>query len=398
MIKKIIPAVLALIITSSAFFIVTSSDSRAFEVPKIPTNTVVAPDYTDFGSSLGGSASGIGLGAVGCFAGALIGGLFGGSFDINYCIDNFIIRPVMRTIENAIENNLLNQISAVVTDKAGRGQDPHFITDWRNTTLNSAGRGTDIFRAILADTELCPHFGDNIKGIWSADLYGGFLQGGSLTNPPGTEDFQFASRCTLNFNVDNFKQDFTQGGWTAWLELIQPNNNFFGVFGAALQEEQAQVFIEQKSTSDENIANEGSLPSRAGIGGNAASGCAVQGLTRCIFQARIITPGKLFGDATAKIFDQKFETIGGAREIQDLILALTDAVINKLSGRLDNFLGSGSSSSTAPVPTILPRAICLANCQIAPYPQCTLISPAPAPTTQSACIQNAIAVCQAQCP
>src|SRR3989344_1326534 len=107
------------------------------------------------------------------------------SFDWWYWLDNFIIRPLLRKIVNAIENRLLNRVGEIVSDKVNGGRDPYWITNWRNHLLDSEARGVDVFRAVLADTELCPHFNDDLKRAFGAENFIGFVDGsGKLTLSP----------------------------------------------------------------------------------------------------------------------------------------------------------------------------------------------------------------------
>lgn len=207
-------------------------------------------------------------------------------------IKNYIIKPLVRTLANALENMIVNKITAQISG-VKQGQ-PSFITNWRNEILDSQGRGNDVFRSILADTGLCPYFGQNMKTAFGADSnkYGGSIKGSTVTakdkngndvvvyqnktTTPGLPSFQTTANCTLSpdINVILFKKDFSQGGWATWNELIKPQNNFFGAYSLALGEQSRQISIESQSSQNKSIAGQGYIGSKLGPNtGTGTSAC-----------------------------------------------------------------------------------------------------------------------------
>lgn len=265
------------------------------------------------------------------------------TWDIPYLIDNFVIRPLLRKVVNAIENRMLNQIGNIITDKANGGRDPYWITNWRNHILDSNARGVDVFRAVLADTELCPHFNDNLKRAFGAENFIGLIDGSeNLTFAPGTDPFQVSSRCTLSSDVDldAFAKDFS-GGWETWLELVQPQNNFYGAYSIASLEKDKQVAIESQASQDQSTAQAGWKGGKldAYLGGTRASGCARKGIdNRCTFLGKTVTPGTIFNQGAELRLKQKADQLVNAREIEDMILAIADAVVQKVANQLLNLL------------------------------------------------------------
>ncbi len=277
------------------------------------------------------------------------------NYDNDFYINEYIYKPLARIliskISNSLQNSLLNKIGDTISDQSGGGKDPHFVTDWRNLILNSQGRGSDLFRSILASSDLCPYFSNNLKNIFGADLFGGVLKnlsGNILTNAPGEPSFQYLTKCSLSkdTNVDAFRNDFTQGGWKAWLELQKPENNFTSVLGQAIVEKDNQTALAQKATEDQAIADQGALPNLLDSSGKtSASGCASQGLlTRCTIQGKIVTPGSLFKDAAKTRLDHKLASLNlngdGIDNIEQLILLLAEGLLNKVGGQLDNLLSN----------------------------------------------------------
>lgn len=285
-----------------------------------------------------------------------------------YFLNEFIIEPLVRKIANALENKLINKISNFVAGTDSKT--PRFIVSWRNHMLDSQARGNDVFRAVLADTKLCPHFQEGINQSFGAENYTGAIQGAIVknrsgrvvyqnkTSVPGLPPFQVSARCTLpsSFDVSAYREDFRNGGWAAWGKLVEPQNNFFGVFVMTLQEQQRQIAIDEQSARDQSIAGQGFLAQSLGLGGtdaNGPAGCVdtikdlgpfqeVIKKGRCTFQGKIVTPNKIFSDTAVNALDKKLGRVGGATKLTDVILRLVDAVTTALTNKLFSLGGQKS--------------------------------------------------------
>ncbi len=376
----------------------------------------------------------------------IILGLFGGSFvfwihqasaDWMYFLKEFVIKPLVRQLANALENKLVNSITSLVS---GINQKvPSFITNWRNYTLDSQARGSDIFRSVLADAKLCPYFKDNLQTAFGADKYAGMLSGASVkvggvtayqnkTSVPGLPSFQNLTNCTLpaNLNVNAFKTDFTKGGgWNTWNQLIQPQNNFFGVYALSLAEQQNQMQTEKESARDTSIAGQGFIGQKLNTSGKTSpTGCTgstlAGGAGRCIWFGKEVTPPKFLGDLSAKSLETKIGRVGFGQEITDVVFNLLSAVVNALGNRILNFAGlsgynappsysSGfdeAGAEVTPDPSLSdPSYICERGCDSeynscisqATVDVCTANpNPPPAETCQSELDQGEAAKCGAQ--
>ena len=239
--------------------------------------------------------------------------------------------------------------------------------------LDSQARGNDVFKAVLADAKVCGYMKNNILNAFGAEKSIGVIKGAKITDAsgkvvfenktsiPGLPSFQNLANCTLpaNFNAGTFRTDFVKGGgWDTWNKLIQPQNNFFGVYAAALNEQAKQMDVEKTTTMDSAVAGQGFLSQKLGVGtsGLGPSGCAdvaIQGptlpgaaplgtRTRCTFMGKEVTPAQLLGKTTAGTLDKKLGRVGGATQITDIILSLASAVLNATTNRLVNFLGQST--------------------------------------------------------
>ncbi len=296
---------------------------------------------------------------------------------IAYFLKEFIIYPLVRKLGNALENKLLNKTNGLISGLTQKT--PSFILSWRNFTLDSQARGNDIFLAVLADATLCPYLKTNLQQAFGADRAIGAFAGSEVkvgtatvfqqkTSIPGLPSFQNLANCTLssNTNVDLFRKDFSNGGWSAWNELIQPQNNFYGAYSLALGEQAKQIQTEKESSRDRSIAGQGFLGQQLGLtGGASPTGCVgaslpgvqrfstdtsgnLTNVTRCAFVGKEVTPGQVLGRAAASALDKKLGRVGGATQVTDVILNLLTSVMSSVSNRMLNFTGQNSYQAQPP--------------------------------------------------
>ena len=304
---------------------------------------------------------------------------------IQYFLKEFIVYPLVRKLGNSLENKLLNSTNGLISGLTQ--QVPSFILSWRNNTLESQARGNDIFRAVLADANLCPYLKTNLQQAFGANIpgYVGALAGSKVkvgtatvfqqkTNITGLPSLQDLTRCSLpsNFNANVFKNDFAAGGgWATWNKLIQPQNNFFGTYSIALSEQQKQIETELQSSRDKSIAGQGFLSQALGrTGGASPTGCVgaslpgvqrsnadasdnLTNITRCAFMGKEVTPGQVLGKAATSALDSKLKRVGGATQVTDVILNLLNAVLSNVSNRMLNFTGQGGYKAT---PAYVPQS------------------------------------------
>lgn len=306
---------------------------------------------------------------------------------ILYFLKEFIIYPIVRKLANALENKLINKTNSLVSGLTQKT--PNFILSWRNFTLDSQARGNDIFRSVLADANLCPYFKSNLQTAFGATQYAGAFGGSEVkatrqgvlatvfqqkTNISGLPSFQNITNCSLpaGLNIPEFKNDFTKGGWTAWNQLIQPQNNFYGVYSLALGEKARQIETELQSSRDQSIAGQGFLGQKLATlagGGASPAGCigsAFQNIgyvgpgefgttgNRCVFMGKEVTPASVLGATAANALDKKLGRVGGAAQVTDVLLNLLNAVTSGISNRMLNFIGQSSyqvQPSYSPQPT-----------------------------------------------
>jgi hypothetical protein len=138
-------------------------------------------------------------------------------------------------------NSLLHQLAAQLTNDIvnwiQNGKEPRFISEGlmpylKDTADKAVGNFIDQY---LGAGWLCEPFDLDIKI--------------ALLDVP---TFGTQVKCTLSDmgkNIQNFYDDFSQGGWKEWIELAKPQNNFYGALLLA-QDEKARVKAEAEKEAE----------------------------------------------------------------------------------------------------------------------------------------------------
>lgn len=158
-----------------------------------------------------------------------------------------------RTILGDIVKNLvlaiLYKILAMVTNDIIRwingGEEPRFISNWVGYLRNAAMDAGGIFVQLLGFGFLCQPFQAQIQvAIRSASM-----------------PYQSYARCTLGSmgaNLGSFFNNFAGGGgWNTWLQVIQPQNNFYGSYLMAQDEYYRRIYEAAEAAKNEGLASGG---------------------------------------------------------------------------------------------------------------------------------------------
>lgn len=139
-------------------------------------------------------------------------------------------------------------------------------------------------------------------------------------------DYFFRSRCSITDviqNLDDYYQDFENGGWDAFISINQRNNNRYSFYLMTLEEEQRRRAEAQASISGGSSG--GYLPTIECVSGNTA-GCR---------KFRIKTPAKAIGDRVAHTVGLDYNTLITADELSEVVGSLVDLAIQRT---LESFL------------------------------------------------------------
>ncbi|HLD34362.1 MAG TPA: hypothetical protein VJB62_00710, partial [Patescibacteria group bacterium] len=136
--------------------------------------------------------------------------------------DTWLTRAASAALELLL-HMVLNMITNEIIKWIQGGGDPRFISDWQGFLKDVADKaGGKFVDEYLGMGYLCEDFDIDIRI--------------ALLEVP---TFEERVKCTITDIVDNikdFSDNFSNGGWKAWLTLTEPQNNFYGGYLIAYEE------------------------------------------------------------------------------------------------------------------------------------------------------------------
>lgn len=275
-----------------------------------------------------------------------------------------------------IVNQLIERMAAAVVDWINSGFEgkPAFVQNFKKFYQ-------DLDNAVFADFinefdhgNICQPFANKIRR--SFEIQYALYQGGR------ENAWRRASQCTLDrflaiqqTSIEEFSNDFSKGGWGAWLHLVQPQNNQYGaylIYRDELNLRQAEKRGEKKeeltfgrgflsfrrqgeclefnteSGSSEGEADDTRYEYDPTIGDVEVS----LGGGACLERApdRIMTPGSLIQEKLDHALGSGERRIEAGDEIDEIISALLNQLMTQVLGPNGLFgasqSGAGSSSYT----------------------------------------------------
>src|SRR3989344_4214283 len=122
-----------------------------------------------------------------------------------------LFKQLLAILKKQILDMMVDQIVVWIQG----GGEPRFVTDWSGFLQDAMNETSGFFVEELGLQSLCSPFKLAIQASF-------------IPIPPFTQ----RSQCTLDKiiqNVEDFAEDFNNGGWIAYSESWKPQNNFFGV-------------------------------------------------------------------------------------------------------------------------------------------------------------------------
>ncbi len=214
---------------------------------------------------------------------------------------DFALTQAADAIQEIIKKRFFDMVVDQMVNWIQGGGKPLFIQNW---DAFLAQYGNIVTGDILAEMELagiCQPFGIQLQI--------------AVLQPPR---FSRQIRCTLDQvvrNMANFYNNFRAGGFIAYREQWQPQNNFYGALLLAMDEKETRIADQRFAALQEVQANSGFLGTRK---------CDRFG--RCY----ITTPGMQIGAAAAKVIGADLDYIVNSKDMAAYIAAIADAFINRI--------------------------------------------------------------------
>ena len=247
--------------------------------------------------------------------------------DIGEKIARWVKEDLVKSLRDVIAKRIIDYIvDQTIVWIQGGGQ-PKFVTDWDGFLKDAANIAFD----------------QVIKDVGLAWLCSPFKLQVQLSLLP-VQRFQQRIDCTLDDvvkNIEDFYRDFENGGWIAYNEAWQPQNNYYGQIIMIHDE-----LVTRTAAKTEAARNE----AQAGGGFLSTKKCVLYddyGTGGCL-KYEIVTPGSTVGQAVASAITSDTQW---AANIQSWTAALINAVINRvIKEGVGVMKGSGESSGSSYYP------------------------------------------------
>jgi len=255
-----------------------------------------------------------------------------------------IVERVVRWVKDDMFKFMRDQIAFRIMNKVANdtatwiqgGGKPSYVSDWNSFVKQAGDLAFDSTIKEVGLARLCQPFSLQVKvGLLPVKRFGDQIS------------------CTLDDvvrNINNFYTNFENGGWIAYNETWQPQNNYFGQM--ILIQDQIQTETSKKVTAatNEAVSGGGFLSQKmcvqydpeaaeacAQLTGDEATACEAK--VPCL-KEEIITPGDTIGKAAAEAITTDSKWAAG---IQSWMSMLVNTLINRaMKEGLGAIKGAGS--------------------------------------------------------
>ncbi len=229
-----------------------------------------------------------------------------------------ILEDVLDILERIALQTLKRRILDVMVDQVvnwiENGEEPRFVSNWGQFFGDIANGAAGEFVQNVAPF-LCSPFSLQVRvGLLPVKRFG--------QNSPYT--------CTLDkvvSNVENFYQDFRNGGWIAYNEASKMQNNYYGALWLAWNGRDQFVASRVSAANEEVNANRGFLAVKL-CRDNITHEKVKEGTPNSTCETT--TPGGFVGAALEKTVGVDFDFIINAQELGDYAAAIVNALINRV--------------------------------------------------------------------
>lgn len=258
---------------------------------------------------------------------------------------------------------LLDMLSTQIVNwiTGGSLKGPQYVTNWSNF-LGQASR--DALNIVINEVDrasgglICTNFAAQLRNLLRTRIL-----------LPGVSSFQGQISCTLDkviSNINSFYADFSRGGWSGYITLIQPNNNYYGNMISILDYQEQVEAARQRAAQNEGLASQGYISVKKcknydmdEISGEPTTNCR---------EWEITTPGKALAASVDSALTNRFGYIFGMEQFASIIAILTDSVLNKLIGAgIQGLVGAAKGViAVEPGAGYIPTGTDFVNCDIMP--------------------------------
>ena len=229
-------------------------------------------------------------------------------------IINILARIAIAALIRAFTNQVIGWI------QQDGGENVGFVGDLQAQLRREADIEGANFLNNLAGVNLCGDIGAALKI--------------SLRTPSNLQQKLGCTVTEIVANVNDFYQDFSKGGWPAFLKIgLEPQNNPYGAYLIALDAKVSAEASARDSLLQKFLAGSGFL----GVGSKLKRCVPIQPTgpgqpigEECHYEEKITLPGKAISDEFGRLLHTDIDFLNAAREIDDAIIAVANALIGKM--------------------------------------------------------------------
>lgn len=246
-------------------------------------------------------------------------------------------------IRDVVAKVLLDWVTDETVQWIQGGGEPGYVTDWGTFAKDAFNAGVGAAINETTFKSVCSPFRRQVK----------------ISLLP-VQRFDQQLTCTfdqIKLNVENFYKDFSSGGWIAYADSWQPQNNYFGTMMMLTDEAYLRAMQEKQKRLDEAMASRGFLGVKRLVCNKdpAELNDCYTLLTEeernlCLADVsckeEIVTPGTAVGELVGKAITNDSTW---ASNIQSWVAALVNAIINRVTKEGLGYLTRSDDSSGSSV-------------------------------------------------
>ncbi len=161
---------------------------------------------------------------------------------IGLTLEKYAEQLALQLVKNALVFVIQNKVLAWVN---GSGA-PRFITQWANALINVAT--AKALNTLDSMTPLvCPSFGPLINASLNA----------SLSLNTSLEGFQTCPAPMMGTALQDFNDNFANGGWNSYYSMLQPEGNFYSQYMDISDQMDAAASAQESAATAQATANQG---------------------------------------------------------------------------------------------------------------------------------------------
>lgn len=243
-----------------------------------------------------------------------------------------ILKAIKKTIFETLKKRILDMMVDQIIVWIQGGGDPQFVIDWQGFFQEAAGAVAGDFSKELGLGFLCSPFSLQLR----------------LSMLP-VERFTERASCTLDRivgNIQNFYDDFRNGGWIAFDSSLQMNNNYFGALWYAWDERNNRIADALFAKDREVITGKGFLSTKRCYDKNTGYVYDNKHEGEEGVVCEIVTPGDTIGSIVSDaIYGSSIGWLLSSNDLTHYVAAIANAAINRMISEGAGLLGARTPSA-----------------------------------------------------